>query len=148
MKPSLVKIAYGLLLLPLFGCGGGTKSEDQPLTGSDPELNGTWVATRMEEGGVVMSAAELKKMGLTYHYDNGKLTVNNARNNTQHQTYAVDPTATPKRMSVDVKGMKSKDIYQISGKELKICMSLDGKQYPTEFVSKPNSTDLIVLVRK
>jgi uncharacterized protein (TIGR03067 family) len=143
------QFAAGLLLLALFGCGGtGANPEDQPLTGSDPALNGTWLCTRMEEGGKPLSADGVKKVRLTYLFENGTLTVKNAKNETLTRTYAVDPTATPKRYSVDVNGVKSKDIYEINGKELRICMSVDGKKYPTEFVSRPNSTDLMVFVRQ
>jgi uncharacterized protein (TIGR03067 family) len=148
MKSLLTNIAFGLVLLPLFGCGGGAKPEDQPLTGSDPDLNGTWTVTRMEEGGKSLSANEMKTLITTYQFANGTLATKNSRNETQTFTYAADPTASPKRMSVDVEGVKSKDIYEISGKELKICMSVNGRSYPTEFVSKPGATDLVVFVRK
>ncbi len=144
-----VRLTLGLLLLPLIGCGGsGANSDDQPLTGSDPGLNGTWTATRMEEGGKPLSVTEMKKLITTYQFANGTLTSKNSRNETQTMAYTVDPTTNPKRISFDVKGVKSKDVYEINGKELKLCMSLDGKKYPTEVVSKPNSTDLVVFTRQ
>jgi uncharacterized protein (TIGR03067 family) len=148
MKTPLSVFAFGLLLLSCLGCGGGAKQEDQPLTGSDPELNGTWLCTHIEEGGVAKSAAGVNKVKMTYQFANGTLNIDSAKGEKLTHTYAVDLTTNPKRISFVIDGVKSKDIYMINGKELKICMSIDGSKYPTEFVSVRGSTDLFVFTRK
>ncbi len=102
----------------------------------------------MEESGVPLRADQVKKIGMTYTLENGSLTVKTAKGDTQTMTYTVDPSSNPKRISFDVKGVKSKDVYEINGKELKICISRDGTKYPDDCASRPNSTDLMVFVRK
>ena len=112
------------------------------LLAADPPdntpLRGNWIPVKAELGGQPMPDAVLKTISLklgdgTYDVD--------VAGQPDKGTYAIDPAAKPKAMTIKGtegpnKGRTIPAIYEVNGKTLRICYDLSGAQRPKEFKSE------------
>jgi len=108
-------------------------------------LEGTWVAVAATRDGEQAPEDRLQTIKLVFK----------ANQVTHRQTgkYELDPAEKPK--SIDIKPLEDTDaekiikgIYEIKGDELTVCVSMPGKERPTEFASKPGSGTALLVLKK
>lgn len=104
----------------------------------DKSLRGNWIPVKAELGGQPMPDAVLKTISLklgdgTYDVD--------VAGQPDKGTYAIDPAAKPKAMTIKGtegpnKGRTIPAIYEVNGTTLRICYDLSGAQRPKDFKSE------------
>ncbi len=83
----------------------------------------------------------------------GRQFTSNVQGNTTHGVFKIDPTVNPKTIDLTFtdgpgKDKTQKGIYELEGDTQKICFSLPGRPRPTEFVSKPDSRQMIQVLER
>ncbi len=104
----------------------------------EPAIDGTWLLTSAELGGVELpkgAAIKLTLKGGTYEL---------VAESPDRGTVTYDTSAKPKAM--DIKGTDGPNkgktflaIYDLSGDKLTVCYDLTGKARPTEFATRPKT---------
>jgi uncharacterized protein (TIGR03067 family) len=130
---------------PPIGVPDKTKGSDQE------RIQGNWVPTTAIHAGVALPPVALKTFRLSI---SGNTAVATGGGPEQRSTFTLDSSKTPKHYdSVDLtgphKGKKQLGIYELTDKQLKICMGIEGgTTRPTDFTSTAaNKQNLIVLER-
>jgi len=83
----------------------------------------------------------------------GKQFSSTIQGKTTNGVFKIDPTVTPKAIEITLTDPPGKDktmkgIYEMEGDTQKICMAAPGKARPTEFVSKPDGSQIIQVLKK
>jgi len=117
----------------------------------DKAIEGTWLPTKAELAGQPWSEAQVKSFFLKL--SDGKYEVS-VEGQLDRGTYALDPKATPKAMTITGtdgpnKGKTFLCIYEFSGDTLRVCYDLSGKKTPAEFATaKGTPLYLVTYTRK
>jgi uncharacterized protein (TIGR03067 family) len=116
------------------------------------ELAGTWQAVSYALNGNKASDDDMKKIQLLIDAE-GKTTARNEGKVFIASTITIDPTQEPMTMDLTFtdggpKGTNSLGIYQIEGGMLTICRAVAGKARPTEFSSKPGSSQTLMTYKR
>jgi uncharacterized protein (TIGR03067 family) len=125
-----------LLVVSLPIAAQGPK-EDR-AKGEFKQLQGTWQATSLEDGGEKAAEAVVKQMRLVFEGE--KLTFFAGDAILMQGTVKLDPSAKPKTLDLAstagrLKGQTAECIYELNGDALKICLGSPGGPRPTEFKS-------------
>ena len=104
-------------------------------------LQGTWSRASAEVNGKPTPEDELKKTTLIIEGDHYTL---RTPEGDRRGTIKLDPTKSPKQVDLipsegPNKGKTLAGIYELDGDTLRYCLTLTGKERPTEFASKPGS---------
>lgn len=122
---------------------------DEPS--DDKAVQGTWLPVKAELSGQPWTEDMLKAIVLKLN--DGKYEVSVA-GQLDRGTYALDPKATPKAMTITGaegpnKGKAFPCIYELNGDTLCVCYDLSGKKTPTEFgTAKGTPLYLVTYTRK
>jgi uncharacterized protein (TIGR03067 family) len=137
-------------------CGCGQQQPAAAPSGSAaalvtvPDLNGSWRVTSIEAAGQPVPADRVERIGLTYEFASGQLTIKRADRTDSPVGITNEAAATPRRLTIQ-KTPPIHAIYQIDGDVLKLCLMVDENPnagFPTELASKPTpKTDLLTLKR-
>ena len=111
-----------------------------------PDIDGWWVATRAELGGIRLPAEAL--LDLPLRLRNGTF-----RFGTDVGWTVVHTHATPRALDIvpargPHRGRVVPAIIQISGRSMRICCDLSGKRRPQEFESPPGTRRFLATYRR
>jgi uncharacterized protein (TIGR03067 family) len=134
--------AVVLLALPCLALCDDPKANESAI-------DGTWLATSAELGGVKLPEEANTRIKLTLN--NGKYEV--VAESPDRGTVTYDTSAKPKAM--DIKGTDGPNkgktfpaIYELSDDQLMICYDLSGEARPTEFKSRPKTKLFLVTYKR
>jgi uncharacterized protein (TIGR03067 family) len=115
-------------------------------------LQGKWIVTVHEHGGVKLPAKELAK--LSVEVDEGRVTAKESGELREGTTIiGLDPKAKPATLDLKVAtgddaGKVVKAIWKRSGKTLTVCYAEPGKDRPKEFEAKKDSGHTLMVLEK
>jgi uncharacterized protein (TIGR03067 family) len=118
-------------------------AEDKPAQTDQEKLQGTWTFVSGESDGKPVAAATIKDSTVVIGKDT--IFVRDGNNKkTWEVSYGIDPTKTPRTITMQLKegefkGQKTEGIYELSGDDLKLCYALPGGARPTGFSTKEGS---------
>jgi uncharacterized protein (TIGR03067 family) len=129
------------------------------ISGADPgadakkeieKFRGTWKWIFMESEGTKLPEETFKNSRLIM--DSDKFIARDPKE-TLTGTFTVSVSRKPKTIDVTFnegpeKGKVFKGIYELEGDTYKVCLALPGKDRPTEFVSKPESGQVLQVLRR
>src|SRR5262249_26588067 len=114
------------------------------------KFEGTWTYKSVEFDGNPEPESAFKRDRLILKGDRFRL----MRGGNQNEgSFLLDPSVKPKTITISFKqsgarGMMRLGIYDLDGDTCKVCLGLEGKPRPSEFVSKPGSGHVLeVLIR-
>jgi RNA polymerase sigma factor (sigma-70 family) len=112
------------------------------------KLQGTWVPVSVVTGGRKASEQEIKDKNFEMVFSGDKVTIP-AKGEMKEVTYKLDPSKKPKHIDFLVAEDKAaKGIYLLQGDTLKVCVSEEGDERPTELESKEGSKILLMELKK
>jgi uncharacterized protein (TIGR03067 family) len=141
-----------LLLFPVLACiAAANFVQTDDAKKELKQLEGTWKIVSGEKGGKPAPPGELDALRLIFSGD--KLTVQISAGGKEDKKVAslkIDPTKKPKHLDITPddgpeKGKTMSGIYQMDGKNLKLCLNEGGQERPTEFAS-PEASRIMILV--
>jgi RNA polymerase sigma factor (sigma-70 family) len=149
LRARLLRLAVGLLAVMLVGVVAlrllRPAAAPAPPAGPDQQLlQGTWRASQVEAGGIVMPPAGLR---FVFAGDPCTLTSDLFRIT---GTFQIDMTRTPREITLRSEdGRTLAGIYQLEGDSLKVCINMDGPERPATFSGQAGATIfLFQLVRE
>ncbi len=128
----------------LLAAGLSLAADDRKADPVDKEyarFEGTWQVVSLDVEGMKVPAEAIKEARLTIK---GKEFTMKDAVATYKGTFVIDPGKKEKTIDMTFtdgpeKGNTSYGIYELDGDDLKICLTLTGKERPTEFAAKPKS---------
>jgi uncharacterized protein (TIGR03067 family) len=152
-------LATFLVIAAIVCIGCRSRSSEPSRTGPNPvpidpkemsQLKGTWQVIAIEAAGNPVPVDRVQKLNLQYIFEDGKLTVRRPDRPDNTNTFEVDSTASPKRITINMSPVL-RGAYAIEGNKLRLCLMVDDNPnagYPTALFSKPSpKTDLLTLER-
>jgi uncharacterized protein (TIGR03067 family) len=141
----LKPLAPFILVLSFSLAGNG----DEPKDGEN--LQGTWLPSAAEFGGMKFPDEIRKTMKLVVKDD--KYTVTVGKERSDHGTVKLNSAAKPKEMDITGtdgpnKGKTFQAIYERDGDTLRICYDLSGKSRPKEFKTKEGTQLFLVTYKR
>jgi uncharacterized protein (TIGR03067 family) len=141
-----VCVVGGFIAMAVNGSGGEKKDKN---TGPD----GTWVVVGMEKNGMKVPAELVEKMNMKLTIKGENYTVTMGDKVHDKGTSTVDTKKKPH--TADIKSEESPNkgktilaIIEIDGDSMKACYSLEGKDRPTEFSTKEDSGNILILYKR
>lgn len=143
------------LVLPAVVATGEDK-KDHPANDDLKSLQGTWVTLKLVINGqtlVDLKEPPKKGQGTTITYNEHKWVINLGQNEFATGTSKLDPTKKPKQIDLSNesgpdKGKTLLAIYELNGDEYKVCIAAPGKDRPTEFSSKKDSGQRLIISKR
>jgi RNA polymerase sigma-70 factor (ECF subfamily) len=124
------------------------KDKDGDKKTDKEKLQGAWVPVAVVTEGKKRSEQEIKDKNFEMVFSGDKVTVP-VKGDKQEVTYKLDPSKKPKHIDWQMPGDKvAKGIYLLEGDTLKVCVSEDGEERPTEFESKEGSKIVLMELKK
>lgn len=121
--------------------------------GSDEEkFQGTWTITLMEKRGEKQPEEKLKDLRVVIEGDS--MCFKMGGQDGERATIKLDPSLKPKAIDLQpaTPGKKetrpSRGIYELKDDTLKLCWRKEGGERPTEFASKADDRDLVLMILK
>ena len=113
----------------------------EPLDREYARFEGSWQVVSLEVGGMKMPEKSLKDARLIIK---GKEFTMKDRIAAYRGTFSIDIGKKPKTIDMKFtegpeKGNTSYGIYELDGDNFKLCLTITGKNRPTEFAAKPKS---------
>jgi uncharacterized protein (TIGR03067 family) len=133
-KSALLLVAAALSL-------AADEVKKEPLDKEYARFEGTWRVVSLEIGGMKMPEQTLKDARLIIR---GKEFTMKEKIATYRGTLSIDAGKKPKTIDMKFtegpeKGNTSYGIYELDGDNFKLCLTITGKNRPTEFAAKPKS---------
>jgi uncharacterized protein (TIGR03067 family) len=143
-----VKI-QGLMLLLVVALISATAVAQE----ADKQREVTWVAVAMEQNGMTLDEATVKKIGLTLILKGENYTVKAGDKVVDEGTSTIDTTKTPNTLAIKPalgpnKGKTLPAIVETKGDRMKVCYNLEGNDRPTEFATKAGSGFMLIHYKK
>jgi uncharacterized protein (TIGR03067 family) len=141
---TLREILAGLAMVLSLQTGALAQKDQEPLQGS-------YAVVDMVEGGMQLSAADIKAMTVIWKDD--RITVKKKKIEDEIAS-GFDIQLLPGQtidFTVNLgeeKGKKMLGIYRIKGDTVTLCFDEDGRLRPSEFVSPPRSAITLVVLKK
>ncbi len=132
---NLVRVASigcALLFIPFWSARGD--DADQAA------LQGKWIVESFQYNG---GPVEMMKEAVREFKEN-KYTLTPKAGDVIEGTIKLDPGQKRKTIDLEIDGRTLKGIYEVDGDMLKMSYTLNGGERPTEFVSKPDSGQILV----
>lgn len=125
---------------------------DKPAKKEQEKLQGAWTVERLEFSGKDLT----DKYKLHVVIKGNRLSVEGDKEIQQDYAqfaFKIDPRTAPKCIDLTVsvggqKGATLEGIYEVKGKELKICLQVFGTERPGEFKSPAGKSMALVLLKK
>ena len=110
----------------------------------------TWRFVEIEVGGQKVPAKAFEKDTLVLK---GKRFASYVAGKMVHGDFKIDPLAKPKTIDIIFtegpgKGHSQKGIYELEGDTQKICIAMPDQPRPTEFVTTPDSGNIIEILKR
>jgi uncharacterized protein (TIGR03067 family) len=140
MKRTLMLfLAAGLLI-------AGDEKKDDIAKKDLEKLQGEWVMDSHQYNGEKLAEETIKNYKRTVKDDH--FTVVLSDKTVVEGTFTLDGSKKPKTIDItlenaDLKGKKMLGIYEIDGDAYKVCLGAPDIERPTEFVSKPDSSQAL-----
>jgi uncharacterized protein (TIGR03067 family) len=114
-------------------------------------MQGTWKTVSVESGGKKRADQEIKNWKLIIA--GNKMTARDGDDLLDESTFQLDASKKPRAIELRYtagpdKGKQVTGIYLIEKDTLKICVTLQEKNGPTEFVSKPDTDHTLVILKR
>jgi uncharacterized protein (TIGR03067 family) len=147
---TTVSLVVGLCL-----AGASRAAEKEKKKGDADKMQGTWQAVKVEIRGMALADEIVKN--LKYEIKGNKITTLGVPEIIAQYgaaTFKLDGSTKPKCMDVkitvgDQKDAELEGIYEFSGDdELKMCVSLVGKERPAEFATKEGDNKGLVVMKR
>jgi uncharacterized protein (TIGR03067 family) len=140
--PVLLSLAAALALVALATADEGAKAKGK--------IEGTYTVISIERNGDKLPEDRVKEMKITITADKIKVKMPDLDHTAE---YKLDASKTPATIDFtpqdgDDKGKTGYGIYSVDGDELKFCLAKPGKDRPTEFVSKPGSEVMLIVMKR
>ena len=143
MKTTLVLCVTSILFMAPIVRGNDDKDDAKTM-------EGTWLPSSAELAGEKFPDKVLKTIKLVIKDEKYTVTVGEE---TDEGTTTLDTAKEPKAM--DIKGSKGPNkgktflcIYELDKDTLKVCYDLSGKERPTEFKTKPDTSLYLVTYKR
>jgi uncharacterized protein (TIGR03067 family) len=145
------------LFLPVILAAGllvaAAAAQDETTKKDLGQIQGTWRLVSRERDGKADPAEAIKGVLVTHEGDKFSFTGSASGSGAMKGTFKLDATKKPKavdRMPADgpQKGKTLPGIYRLEGDTLTICVSVEGKDRPTEFATKPNSGLVLAVFKR
>jgi uncharacterized protein (TIGR03067 family) len=138
-------LLLGIVVLGIVLVGGS-----DVVAQDDKALEGTWIIVSAQMQGKEVPAKEIEDREATFA--DGKMTARKGTKTLNVFRYKANATTKPRSIDLDgiegdEKGKKWLAIYEINGDEMKLCISVDGKDRPTEFRTQEGK-NLVLLAFK
>jgi uncharacterized protein (TIGR03067 family) len=120
--------------------------------GTDAEkLQGTWTITLAEKHGAKQPEEKLKDLRVVIEGDS--MCFKTGGQDGERATIKLDPSKTPKAIDflpvvADKEKKPSLGIYELREDTLKLCWRKEGGERPTEFATKADDRDLVLMILK
>jgi uncharacterized protein (TIGR03067 family) len=142
----LTMLVLALLASAVVSALRGEEAPTQDLT----KFQGRWKAVSVEDGGKKRPEEHIKDWTLTV--EKARMTAKDRDLILDESTFKLDPSKKPAGITITYlsgadKGKVLHGIYALDGDALKICVTFNEKETPTEFASK-EGTDLTLVVLK
>jgi uncharacterized protein (TIGR03067 family) len=141
-----VCVVVGLIAVAVNGNGGEKKDKNK---GPD----GTWVVVGMEQKGAKLPAEFIEKMSMKLTLKGENYTVTMGDNVHDKGTSTVNTKKKP--YTADIKSEEGPNkgktilaIIEIDGDSMKACYDMEGKGRPTEFSTKEDSGNVLILYKR
>jgi uncharacterized protein (TIGR03067 family) len=126
-------------------------AQDAAAEKEQKSLQGNWDVTSAVIGGE--ESGVLKDGKVTFVFQKDKFTVKREDKVLAETSFTLALDAMPrlidiKALSGDMKGATFQGIYELKENDLKLCLNLQGKDRPTEFVSKAGEQGVILILLK
>jgi uncharacterized protein (TIGR03067 family) len=133
-RAAFLVVAVGLSL-------AADEGKKEPLDREYARFEGSWQVVSLEIGGMKMPEKGLKDARLVIK---GKEFTMKDKIAAYRGTFSIDISKKPKTIDMKFtegpeKGNNSYGIYELDGDNFKLCLTITGKNRPTEFAAKPKS---------
>jgi uncharacterized protein (TIGR03067 family) len=130
---------------------GRLNAADEDAQKDQKLLQGTWKVTAMTLAGTETPKDEVKKMVFTIKDDT--YTIKEGDTEEESGTFKLGPTEKPKNIDFVIKKGKGKGktkhgIYTLTADNLKLCMSMPGKDRPKKLASEKDSGHILVVLKR
>jgi uncharacterized protein (TIGR03067 family) len=142
---TLPRVVWCLALCTL-GCSGPSAKEPTPSAKTDSlqkddlaKLQGGWIITQAEQGGMAIPAQLFKKVHLRVSDDHYTLVF---ADQSEKGTLSLDSSKKPKTIDSNIsegrdRGHRQHGIYELDGNRFKVCWARVDQPRPTAFKTKP-----------
>jgi uncharacterized protein (TIGR03067 family) len=125
--------------------------KDEAIKKEVEKFEGTWVLVYFKFGEVDAKEENLKDLGIIFKRD--KMSYLRKGKEVEKRTVKVDPSKKPAEIDLireegPLKGRAFKGIYSFEDDKLTMCLADIGKDRPTEFESKKDSLNTLVVYKK
>jgi uncharacterized protein (TIGR03067 family) len=115
------------------------------------KMQGTWKTVSVESGGKKRPDQDIKGWKLTITGD--RMTARDGDDLLEESTFTLDASKKPRAIAIRYtagpdKGKRLTGIYLLDKDTLKICVTLQEKNGPAEFVSKPDTDHTLVVLKR
>jgi uncharacterized protein (TIGR03067 family) len=124
---------------------------DQAVKRALQQIQGTWTFESLEEDGMKVAAADLKKR--TLFFGANVFVVRQGKTIYQAGGVQLNPAKSPKSINAMVRAGQDKGkvmlgIYALDGDTLKLCLDTEGEERPKEFKAAAGSKRLLAVLKR
>ena len=108
------------------------------------KLEGTWIVESFESKGKVSD----KEKGQEFIVTADKMGLKKPNGKIEEVSYTIDPAKKPKVIDLSAGKEMIPGIYELDGDTLKICFAEDSKDRPTEFATKEDNRNRLMVLKR
>jgi RNA polymerase sigma-70 factor (ECF subfamily) len=110
-------------------------------------LQGSWTVVAVTEAGREIPEAEVESRNSKFVFAGDTVTIP-IRDGKRDFMYKLDSTQKPRYFDLTFDGTTNKGIYLLKGDELKICVSKEADERPTEFAAPGDSNRVLMVLKR